>query len=351
MWPAASASDGQPRAGLDADAGAQRAGHARPAEPVRLGHDRLAPELQPQAGVGGHRDRRAGRDLGRVDQQRHAAVLAGVQPHGRLLEAQRARQRCVARRCARLGWCRRLWLWLGRCGRRGVRRRAAALEAGAAGRVERAAQHVVERAQPDLVARLHGASGTDEMRAGAPLLGGDDRPQHALDPRIKLLHDRVVLVQAGAIDLDDDVRARRVERRALEFLQRLADHLAVEVARARLALVAGERRLVRRAAGADHQAAEPGRPRRAQRDRLRRAPDDDARPHAARDLDLLVGQQRPLRIGLGCRQRHELRALARAARATAAAPGPPAPAAAARAGRRAAAAARSPAAARPPAAP
>ena len=34
----------------------------------------LAPELEPQAGVGGHGDRRAGRDLGRVD---HAATRRG----------------------------------------------------------------------------------------------------------------------------------------------------------------------------------------------------------------------------------------------------------------------------------
>ena len=231
-----------------------------------------------------------------------------MQPDRRLLEAQRAGQCRVARRRARRG--RRGRLALGRRRRRRVRWCPAALEAGAPGRVERAAQRVVERAQPDLVARLHRASRADQMRAGAALLGGDDRAQHPLDRGVQLAHHRMVLVQARAIDLDDDLRARRVERRALQVLQRVADHLAVEMPRARLALVAGERGLVRGAPGADHQPAEARRPRRAQRDRLRRAADDHPRPHPGRDLDLLVGQQRALRIGLGSRQRHELRALA-----------------------------------------
>ena len=55
---------------------------------------------------------------------------------------------------------------------------------------------------------------------------------------------------------------------------------------------------MRGAAGADHQPAEPRRPRGAERNRLGRAP---TRSRAARrpDHHLLVEQQRPLRVGLG----------------------------------------------------
>ena len=193
---------------------------------------------------------------------------------------------------------------------RRVRWCPATLEAGTSGRVERATQRVVERTQPDLVTRLYRASRADQMRAGAAFLVGHDRAQHPLDGGVQLAHHRMMLVQARAIDLDDDLRARGVERRALQVLQRVADHLAVEMAGARLALAAGERGLVRGAPGANHQPAEARRPRRAQRDRLGRSADDHPRPHPGRDLDLLVGQQRALRIGLGERQRHELRALA-----------------------------------------
>ena len=97
------------------------------------------------------------------------------------------------------------------------------------------------------------------MGTGAPLLSGDDRPQHPLDAGVELLDHGMVLVEPGAVDLDDYLRARRIQCVALKLLERLADHLAVEVARAGLALVAGQRRLVRGAPGADHQPAEAGR--------------------------------------------------------------------------------------------
>ena len=256
-------------------------------------------------------DRAAGRHLRRVDHERDAAVLARVQSHRRLLEAHRADQRRVGgrARARRAAAGSRVASGSTRAGAR--RGRAAALEAGGAGRVERGPQRVVERAQADLVARLHRPAGAHEMRAGAPLLGGDDRAQHALDRRVEPLHERVVLVEPGAVDLDHHLRSRRVERRALELLDLLADHLAVEVPRARLALVTGERGLVRGPPGADHQPAEARRARRAERDRLGRPPHDHAGAHAAADLDLVVEQQRPLAVGLGRRQRDELRRLAR----------------------------------------
>src|SRR5215210_7416919 len=116
----------------------------------------------------------------------------------------------------------------------------------------------------------------------------------------------MVLVEPGAVDLDDDLRARRVQRRALELLELLADDLAVEVPRARLALVPGERRLVRGTPGADHQPAQARRARRAEWDRLGRAPHDHARAHARGDLNLAVEEQRALRVGLRRRRRDEL---------------------------------------------
>ena len=85
---------------------------------------------------------------------------------------------------------------------------------------------------------------------------------------VQSLDDRVVLVQARAVDLDDQLGARPVERVALQLLDRLAEHLAVQVPGARAALEAGQRRLVRGAPGADHQPAAAGRAREALRERL-----------------------------------------------------------------------------------
>ena len=77
------------------------------------------------------------------------------------------------------------------------------------------------------------AGGSDQVRAGAALLGGDDRPQHPVDRRVQRGDDRVVLVEPGAVDLDDQLGARLVERVALQLLDRVAEHLAVEVPRRR----------------------------------------------------------------------------------------------------------------------
>jgi hypothetical protein len=199
-----------------------------------------------------------------------------VQAHRGLLEAHRADQRRVGRGTPLAGRRRLFRLDLRLDARRRHRWSAAALEAGGAGRVERVPQGVVERAQADLVARLHGPAGAHEVRPRAPLLGGDDRAQDTLDRRIQPLHERVMFVEPGAVDLHDDLRPRRFQRRPLELLDLLADHFAVEVPGARLALVASERGLVRGSPGADHQPAKAGRPRRAQRDRLGGPPDDHA---------------------------------------------------------------------------
>ena len=83
-------------------------------------------------------------------------------------------------------------------------------------------------------------AGANEVRPGAALLLGDDRAQHALDRRVERLDDRMVLVQPAAIDLDDHLRPRPVERRALQLLERVAPHLAVEMARAGQPLEPGE---------------------------------------------------------------------------------------------------------------
>ena len=80
--------DAQPRSGVAADATAQVRVHPRPAathgrrDGVAVAHER-----DPRVRRDAHG--RAGRDLCRVDEQRHAAALAGVQAHERLFEAQR----------------------------------------------------------------------------------------------------------------------------------------------------------------------------------------------------------------------------------------------------------------------
>ena len=142
-----------------------------------------SPELQPQAGVGCGRDRRTGRDLVRVDHERHASVLAGMQPDGRLLEAQRAGQRRIASGGEGSEGSD------GSCAERCVRGRPAALEAGATRRVERAAQRVVERAQPDLVARLHRAPRADQPSWPASVVSCAARPERITRPPSRVARD------------------------------------------------------------------------------------------------------------------------------------------------------------------
>jgi hypothetical protein len=51
--------------------------------------------------------------------------------------------------------------------------------------------------------------------------------QDPLARRVQALRERVVLVQAGAIGADDELRSGRVERLALEPFDLLAAHVAV----------------------------------------------------------------------------------------------------------------------------
>ncbi len=67
-----------------------------------------------------------------------------------------------------------------------------------AGLVERAPERVVERAQPDLVAGRDCLRRADQVRAGATLLGGDDRPQDPFDRGVEAFDDRVVLVEPAS---------------------------------------------------------------------------------------------------------------------------------------------------------
>jgi len=67
------------------------------------------------------------------------------------------------------------------------------------------------------------------MSAGAALLFGDNRSQHAIDRAIQRLDDWMVLVEPAAIDLDDHLRSGAVERGALELLERIAPDIAVQV--------------------------------------------------------------------------------------------------------------------------
>src|SRR6185437_7142514 len=96
----------------------------------------------------------------------------------------------------------------------------AGVASAGAGVVERGLEQVVERAQPDLVASGDRTSGSDQMGAGAALLVGHNRFQHAVDYRVQAFNHRVVLVESGAVDLDDEFRAGRIERPTLERLDR-----------------------------------------------------------------------------------------------------------------------------------
>jgi hypothetical protein len=119
---------------------------------------------------------------------------------------------------------------------------------------------VVECPQSDFVAGCDLLAGTDEPCAGSTLFGFDDRADESLDRRVEAFHERVGVVEAAAVDPNDDLRSRRVERFPLQPLDRLAAHLAVEVAGARTCLEAGERRLVRRSPGHDDRARRGARP-------------------------------------------------------------------------------------------
>jgi len=101
-----------------------------------------------------------------------------------------------------------------------------------------------------------------------------------------------------SVDADDDLRARSVQGFLLQPLDRLTPDLAVQVTRTRPPLEPCERRLVGCSSGADDEAATPRRPRRTERDRLRRPPDDDAGHNPSLHLDL-VEEDRALRSGSG----------------------------------------------------
>ena len=65
----------------------------------------------------------------------------------------------------------------------------------------------------------------------------------------------MMLVEPGAVDLHHQLRTRLVQRVALELLDRVAEHLAIEMPRPWATLEACQRRLMRCAPGADHQSA------------------------------------------------------------------------------------------------
>ena len=229
-----------------------------------------------------------------------------MQPHRRRLEAHRGVDR--RRRAARV--LRRqalLPLWL--LDRWPCRGRPAPAESGLAGRVECVAERVVQRAQTDLVAGGDLLAGAHESCPRPPLLGHDDRPDDPLQRRVKALHERVRVVEAAAVDAHDDLRSPRLQRLSLEPLDRLAANLAVQVPGAGTGLETGERRLVRGPPGQDDQAAAAGGTGGAERDRLRGPTNDDPHRHAALKLELVVEQQRPLRIRLGRRVADELERL------------------------------------------
>lgn len=136
------------------------------------------------------------------------------------------------------------------------------------------------------------------MRAGAFLLGGDDRPQRPVDRVIQRFDGRVVVVQAGAVDADDQLRAGTIERVALQLLKVVAVHLAVEVSGAGMALVGGIGGLVRGAARADHQPPKTSRARGARRQRPRRPSHNDPGGDLAGHLDLAIKQHRTLGVRL-----------------------------------------------------
>src|SRR6266511_176141 len=105
-------------------------------------------------------------------------------------------------------------------------------------------------------------------------------------------------------------RSARVEGLPLQSLDRFAADIAVQVASAGTGFETGERRLVRGPSGHDDEAATAGSSRGAERDRLGGAADNDPRGHAALELDLVVEEHRPLRVGLGRRVADELERLA-----------------------------------------
>jgi hypothetical protein len=182
---------------------------------------------------------------------------------------------------------------------RSLRAGASGGEPGLTGCVEGGPQGVVERAQPhlvpggDLLPRAH------EPGARPALLRLDDRPDDTLDRRVQFSHERMGIVEPAAVDADDDLRPRRVERLPLESLDRLAAHLAVEVPRTRPRLEPCEGRFVGSPPRPDDQPAAARGSGRAERDRVRRAADDHARGEAAPHLDLVVEEQRALRVRLG----------------------------------------------------
>src|SRR5439155_4775978 len=180
------------------------------------------------------------------------------------------------------------------------------LEASLTGRIEGALQRVVERPQADLIPGPQCSTRTDEMRPGAALLLGDDRTQDSIDRGVERLHDRVVLVEPAAIDLDYDLRPRPLQRRPLQFFEGVAPHLAVQMPRTRQPLMRGERRLVRRASRSHYQTTEPRGARRARRQWPPAASHGHVGAYAAGHLNLVVEQQRALWIRLGHWKAHQL---------------------------------------------
>jgi hypothetical protein len=118
------------------------------------------------------------------------------------------------------------------------------------------------------------------------------------------------VVEPAAVDADDDLRPRRVERFALQSFDRLTMDLAVEVTCARASFESGERRFVRGAAGKDDESAAPSSPSRIEWDRLGRTAQHDPRGYASPEVDLVVEEHRPLGVRLGRRVPDELERLA-----------------------------------------
>lgn len=189
-------------------------------------------------------------------------------------------------------------------------RSIAACETCVSGRVERGSQRIVQRLQPDLVARGDRPACPNDMGPGSAFLRVDDRPQNLLDRRVETLDQGMAVVEAASIHTHRHFGPRGFDRVALHSLDRIAVDLAVEMASAWTALEAGERGFVRSAAGADHQAPAPSRPWVTGRNRLCGAPDDDVRHHSARDANTVVEENRALRIGIGRGESHQRKRLA-----------------------------------------
>ena len=219
--PAAASTD-QPRAGLDRHPRAdvhlhaccsrgRRARGPRPCAAGRSGPGR--PRSPPRF--------RAGPGSGSASSVTRA-LLAGVKADRGLLEPQRLRRRGwlaeAASLGARLDLLASLWFLLGRrpvgCGRLVRRAGRRARRPAVPGWSNAALSRSLSARSPTWSRAVTARRRADQVRAGATLLRGDDRPEHPVDRLIEPFDDRVVLVESGAVDLDHELgagacRARR----------------------------------------------------------------------------------------------------------------------------------------------